>query len=229
MLARKRNQIHDMNVNAIQRCPTPTATAPSQTQTGTHYTPKHSHNHNGGSTMQPYQPPFTTVPTDGTYPLPPPDMLRQAHGPSTQSLYLRSSEFRLKDPATYTYTHAHAHAYSPIPTPPTITHALLQRDALRKFHTAVYIADLDAGPDDARRRQMLGCICEAYMPAMRALGVAKHQIVFFYHGRGEIEMGNAVWEAMGLWEGEREGERAGVGLGTGRGRWVRRGEEGVEM
>jgi len=60
------------------------------------------------------------------------------------------------------------------------------------------------------------------MPAMRALGVAKHQIVFFYHGRGEIEMGNAVWEAMGLWEGER----AGVGSGTGRGRWVRRGEEG---
>lgn len=56
------------------------------------------------------------------------------------------------------------------------------------------------------------------MPAMRALGVGKHHIVFFYHGRGEIDMGNAAWEAMEEWESrECERERAGKEWGTRRG------------
>jgi len=62
------------------------------------------------------------------------------------------------------------------------------------------------------------------MPAMRALGVGKHHVVFFYHGRGEIEMGNAVWEAMEEWERrewrECERGRAGKEWGARRGEWT---------
>lgn len=62
-------------------------------------------------------------------------------------------------------------------------------------------------------------ICFQYMAAMATLGIVswkailmmvwlireqkKHQIVFFYHGRKQIRMGNLVWDAISEWEEEQ--------------------------
>lgn len=95
---------------------------------------------------------------------------------------------------------------SPIPECHSIEHAMLIREALTKFHLAVYLADEDAGESQERMVEHLRLICDQYMPSMRKLGIRKYQIVFFYHGRFMIDTGNLVWEAITMWE---EGQKLG--------------------
>ncbi|KAK5096315.1 hypothetical protein LTS08_007571 [Lithohypha guttulata] len=88
----------------------------------------------------------------------------------------------------------------PIPQCYSVEHAILIRDALTKFHLAVYLADEDAGESEERMMAHLEVICNQYMAAMSTLGIQKHQIVFFYHGRGYTRTGNQVWDAISEWE-----------------------------
>ncbi|KAK5945598.1 hypothetical protein PMZ80_002803 [Knufia obscura] len=207
MLARKRNQIPDIETLLYQRYPERTL-HPSRDQ---NYNPEPQLPHH-------YQPPYTTVPTDLSYPASPQELYLNAHPPhSTPKPWLDTSRYKLRD-TTPTHTHPETSRINPffsfpVPQPRSIPHALLIRDALTKFHTAVYLADATTLHNENLRKEYLAAICDAYMPAMERLGIAKHQIVFFYHGRVEIDMGNEVWDAMGEWEGrmgrKREGELRG--------------------
>lgn len=98
---------------------------------------------------------------------------------------------------------------NPIPECHSIEHAMLVREALTKFHLAVYLADEDAGENEQRMREHLETICEQYMPAMRKLGIRRNQIVFFYHGRGVMKTGSWVYEGILAWE-----EKHGIARST---------------
>lgn len=110
--------------------------------------------------------------------------------------------------------------HSPIPQIENVHHGMLVREALGKFHLAVYLADEDAGESRSKLKQNLATICYQYMPAMSKLKIVsapdavrgtrianiceqrKHHLVFFYHGRFMVEIGNELWDAMTEWEEE---------------------------
>lgn len=85
------------------------------------------------------------------------------------------AEFRPRIPPLNGFDHYD----DPIPRCANITHAILIRDALMKFHFAVYLADEDAGESEGRFRQNLAQICCQYMPAMTSLGIVSLCTVCF--------------------------------------------------
>ena len=182
-LARKRNQTLDTRLNQPYSESIPAAKMRDR-------------NHRSSIPIQPspqYHPQFETVPTDGSYPASRQNLFTAAHThlPSNKPYICQThTTFKARDLTQL----------NPLPNPPTITHTILISKALTQFHLAVYLADADAGQDEVQRRDSLKGICNRHMPVMTELGVRKDQIVFFYHGRSEIGMGNAVWDAISEWE-----------------------------